>query len=691
MAARLEFSLQAITYKTVQLWGLDKNIILQVLNGDASTIAPQWRYYKVGDPPPAWSNLNPLFGTYLGQSDGIFGPILTEGAGTYVIEYKDSARPDGVILGQILLEDYATGCFDETWINSKSTYINAGPSGLTIVSYVYAVTSGAGYPPPVNFDSLINRKVSIDGGTTWFAMTQVAPGVFNNQSLTKTFTWEEVEALSFENIPSIKIRRESTVCVTTVAEDFLTTNITPFTLSESHTNCTAFDVDDGTINISIADGSGDFTVLWDDDVTTSLSRTGLAPGVYHITVTDNLTEQEEELFIQIIEPAFVAPPAPVFEFPVLNPVHFVVNPVTPDGDEVLQTLDNVLLCDQYHPGFLDTNYFQPITKKYITPFQFNSNYNNHTAQLFNYLTDELVKTFAVVLKEQLVGTQIDYAVTLRAHIGFPNQTRVYFNVGIPPLPLVVNEVIEILNSSNGVDNLYNIVSINLDSTLGYQYLVINVPYVGPITSSATGRFDSSLEDFNVYEVAMDFQDVADGKYYVKVVAFNDDANDNEIAESEPIDLKVAHTDTTLISYRNNDNGYGDISWTTGILCYIRIPSVLYKRLTGGERSTSRDADYSLVKINAKKTRGMLLEVYMLPPYLHEKLSLIFDCDFFTINGVEMQASDAYEEPKYLDRFLLANSSIKLEQRRWFRNYNSDDIGTVNEEGFITTETGFLKR
>jgi hypothetical protein len=64
---------------------------------------------------------------------------------------------------------------------------------------------------------------------------------------------------------------------------------------------------------------------------------------------------------------------------------------------------------------------------------------------------------------------------------------------------------------------------------------------------------------------------------------------------------------------------------------------------------------------------------MLPPYLHEKLAVAFDCDLVKVNGVEYQSNDSYSDPSYIDRYVLANSSIKLEQVNWLGAYNSDDI------------------
>jgi hypothetical protein len=210
-----------------------------------------------------------------------------------------------------------------------------------------------------------------------------------------------------------------------------------------------------------------------------------------------------------------------------------------------------------------------------------------------------------------------------------------------------------------------------------------------LTTAAVGRFVSSSADFNVFEFAGSLLDVPNGKYYLQVRAF-DDLGNTLVGVSEPCDIQVEHPNTQFIEYRNNDNAF-DTTWTTGYIGRIRVEGVFFKRLPGGERSMSRNSDYSLVKVNAKKQRIVLFETYHLPPYLHEKLSVIFDLDFFKINGVEYQASEGYGEPQYLTRWFLSNASVKLEQVGWFERYNSDDIGSVADGGFITTETGFLRR
>jgi hypothetical protein len=163
-----------------------------------------------------------------------------------------------------------------------------------------------------------------------------------------------------------------------------------------------------------------------------------------------------------------------------------------------------------------------------------------------------------------------------------------------------------------------------------------------------------------------------------------------ISVSEPINLQVDHPGTNLFEFRNYDNAF-DMTWTTGIVCRRRLESTFFKRIPGGVRETIRNTDESLHKLSARKRRIFLVEFWLLPPYLHELASVMFDCDLVKINGVEYQTEEGLSEPKYITRYPLCNSEIRVEQVYWFRNNNSDDIGSVNEEGgFLIVNGGFLK-
>jgi hypothetical protein len=597
--------------------------------------------------------------------------------------YKDDS------LGEVLLCKYFVpllGAMCSVTRSPDGPHIDRGASAFEVKSgaanfaatYEFSYNDGSTWLL-TNYSSLTGRSLSYSPGTgspfSVFAYT--------------------VDNATTPNIPKIRFRRNDTLCEDVYFEDVLVDVVSfpPLSGTISKTDVTTTGGSDGTVSISLSGGSGSRSYLWQDAVTTQ-NRVGLSAGIYTVTVTDEITEEEIELSITVNEPGIVPPVANgnLLVVPLLNSLHFVVDPVVPDGVSNFQGLDNVLFCDQEHEGFLKSKFLQKVAKGDITIAQFYSNYADHTVQLFKYIDDTFVKSFTVTLKESNIGTVEDFSITIRNHMGSPGQSRAYFTAGQIPIPLEVGDSFEILNNADGFNGVYGIVDIGFDSVIGVQYLVFNKNYAIVASSTgATGRFDVTTLNYNVYESVLDMLDVDDGEYYVKITSFDNDEN-FQVAVSEPIDLAVSHKGTILLEAFNSNNSEAfDLTWSTGYITRMRVPAIFFQRFPGGEVSTSRNSNYSLVITSAKGTRGILLQTYMLPPYMHEKLSFLFKVDNYLINKQQFKTAEAYADPKYIDEFVLANSTVKVELVNAFNNYNSDDIGTVSEGGFILSDSGFIKR
>lgn len=669
--ARVNFDLQYYNEADNPIFaGTDRQVRFAYHGGAANGVTgipltgePFWRIYNVLDAPGAYVAMTQTsLSEYL---EVLTVPV----AGTYAIDFKDDrgertivhfrvyAKAEVCIYPAVPYSLYAMRVED-----SRVRFLGAPTNGFNQVK--------------VNSSSYKSTNSGPEGA------------IFTNSELGLLGATDVIDTVTYRNDVEL-------VCqLLTFSEVFIGDfESAPLEASYVKTNCTAAGANDGTITLTVDGGSGNYSFLWADGPVTQ-NRLNLAPGTYSVTITDLTTAEVVELNdIVVSDPApEPLPTGAILEFPVLNSMHFVVNPIDPAVSQ--QTLDNTLFADQVFPGFSQVCYYDKRCQT-DTPavVQFFSDFGAHLVELIDKITGEVVKTFSVSLVEENIGIAEDFGISIRNHIDNPGQSRVYFAVGALPILLEVGDVFEVLNNLEGFDGNYEIVNIVTDSLLGYQYLVINLNYTGAGTSSAaTGRFFSNNEDYNVYETTINLLDVPIGKYHVKVSGLNDGGMVGKYGQSEPIDLKVAHADTNLIEYRNVDNGYGDIVWTTGYVGRVRVPSLLgHKRLTnGGERGVSRNSDYTPVKTFAKKVRGVLFETFMLPPWLHEKLGLIFDCDSYTINGVSFQATEGYADPTYITRFKLANSSIKLEQLNWMKGYNSHDIGSVDEGGFLITEQGFLK-
>lgn len=447
---------------------------------------------------------------------------------------------------------------------------------------------------------------------------------------------------------------------------------------------------DGEIQVVVSGGSGSFTVSWFDDATTSLSRSGLSAGTYSVQISDTVTLEVVSTEIEILDAVVEPTQGTLFEVGFMNSISFVVQPLDSPNAVDLQTPDNTLFCKQYFPGLkLDNNYFQRLCFVDSPVVQFNSDFEAHTLQLFKYGGTQLIKNIAIELKEQNLGVSEQFAVTLRAH-NVAGKTRVYFNVGAPPIPVTIGDSFEITNNADGFNGTYLISDILVDPAYGYAYLAINTEYSAPNpTSPADGLFSSSVANYNVYEGVVVLSDVPAGYYYLKLTAQDSFGNFRQ-AISEPIDVREAHKKSIQIKCRNNDNDYGNMTWTTGYETMVRVDALMILPLPGSETSTSRDADYSLIKVSAKNTWGFEVEFFFLPTHMIKKLAWIFNADNFTINGVAYQSEDGLKEATRPGKSKLIHTAVKVEQLNVSRSYNSDDIGSVNDGGFLEIEGGLLK-
>jgi hypothetical protein len=71
------------------------------------------------------------------------------------------------------------------------------------------------------------------------------------------------------------------------------------------TNCTCFGVNNGTITLTNTGGTSPFTYLWNDG-STSKNRTGLAPGTYSVTITDDYGDTLVLSGISITQPTEIS-------------------------------------------------------------------------------------------------------------------------------------------------------------------------------------------------------------------------------------------------------------------------------------------------------------------------------------------------------------------------------------------------
>jgi hypothetical protein len=672
--AKLNYSVSVVNNPTAGFRGIRFNV---TANFEGVSNA---RIYLDGSGPPAFAPMSVHVDGYRDVSE------LNLAQGVYRVDYEDDNGEK--YLGKFQVYDAAADtCYSE---HDPSALFGFG---VQVFDDRVRVTHDPGVwlaHTIAEAQANANRVASVDEGVTFKAL------LYQSSSGTIAYcewTNSELSILGIvSQIDDVRIRRNSNSCVDTLAYEInLLTEYSALLVDYDKTNATAVGAEDGTITLAISGGSGNYSFVWADGPATQ-NRIGLAPGFYTVTVTDNITGEEETIEdIQITEP--VAAPVPevgtVLEFSPLQSLHFVVDPIEPDNVNTFQGLDNVMFCKQRYGLFEAATYEQKVCKVDAPVVQFNSDFANHEVTVLDE-DGEVVETIPVTMVENNVGRSVSYPVSIQYH--GVNTARVYFSAGTPPLPLDVGDVFEVLNNLDGFNGTYAIVDIIFDNLRGYAYLIINLNYsVLTPTSAALGRFGVDVVGYNVFEFPTVWSGYEEGLYQVKVRAFDTVGSGEKVGYSEPILLKEVHDNTVLVEFRNEDNAF-NMLWNLGYIGRKRVEGIFgHRRNPGGEMSTTRNASYDLIKTSGKPTRGIPFEVIDIPPYLYEALNVIVSkIDFVAINKVIVQTGENFSEPQYQEKYLLLNASVTVEQIGWFRQYNSDDVGSVPQTGFVASDGGLVK-
>lgn len=215
---------------------------------------------------------------------------------------------------------------------------------------------------------------------------------------------------------------------------------------------------------------------------------------------------------------------------------------------------------------------------------------------------------------------------------------------------------------------------------------VQYSFVGALATLPVGYI--APEDYNIIEATINYTAVPNGYYSVKIIGTDPAIGDYELL-GEPIHLATTHLGTNLIAYKNFDQAF-EIEYLTGIIHKIRIESLFVEGSNPGKREIIEDSERRTIKLNGYVKRKIKLRTYTLPQYLHEKLSQVFEHDYFTVNGVEFQSEENYDY-KFPNLVLLGSGETDLTQVN-FKKSNSHDGGDINsaDGGFIQVEGGLLK-
>ena len=151
-----------------------------------------------------------------------------------------------------------------------------------------------------------------------------------------------------------------------------------------------------------------------------------------------------------------------------------------------------------------------------------------------------------------------------------------------------------------------------------------------------------------------------GNYYLEI------SDGSETLRSEPIQVGT-FTDTVLMEFTNWTDTDLNI-WANGFTPAIRAEAQLFKRLPSSINKSLNSTENITTVTSQRQTRGILMELYQLPMYMHEQLAYGWSLSRILIDGQPFYSEEGYNEPTYWDRYNLANSSININARTAFIQY-----------------------
>jgi hypothetical protein len=578
-----------------------------------------------------------------------------------------------------LISAYGT-CYPKTSTQSFGKITYAASTGQNYDLVVYILGQNTGFTAQANGNTQLNGffdELPNDFYEVWCV------GSFGSAVYTsKTVFISDIEACQI--VPPTPVCNISAVSI-------------------SSTNETAFGALDGTATIKVSTSAGGLQIrlykkLFDtgyQPATSNVNKvfTGLAGGTYFVEAKDAnncVLPTHQVVVLAAVKSGCMDPNATnydptatvdngtcvyapplgeaIFHFPILNAFRFVVSQAI-DNCSTFINPDNVLFCNENVRGVVHGVYNQKVLACDTVRTQFHSNLSTHTAQLIELKTG--ISTL-LTITNPLSFTDRQASFTAGAVRHADGRTRIYYNELDFTFNLQVNTLVTLSNNSlfNGT---YAVKLVGQDSAGTLPYFVIQKPWPFTLNRQENVTVDSTYNEleYDVFEFDVNFIGKPVGVYKILVTGSN--GGDGVVAESEPIEILPNSTkDLHLIQWYNQQDSFG-LHFSTGIEPKIRVESLLRFPKPGGERSVYHDGENKLFKIHATKTRIREFKTLAIPPYLHEKLAIVLDCDIIKINGRRYQTSDPYEA-EYSNRAALANGRIDVEQVGWFDTENSHDLG-----------------
>ena len=406
---------------------------------------------------------------------------------------------------------------------------------------------------------------------------------------------------------------------------------------------------DGAIYLNVSGGSAPYTYEWYQDglvIATSKDITRLGIGTYSVKVVDSGSQVVWLQWIEVALGGSGTVDEPYFLVPELNTLRFVHR----EGDDT-STQPGHRLSEEDHYGMqTGCNYEQKVQVSDVITTQIHSNYAELTLELRRYPEGTKLATYYPTMKLDDAPRELAVWGTL-VQDTLAGKARVYPAGYEFPVELAAGGTIELRNSTK--NGKYIVQQKSWDEAKDKPYLLINCSFLG--TEPVTVVLIEKVRTYKVYEHTLPQQQP--GRYELKVIAKQSNGTISE-AISEPFEVAQSWPKTHLIHYKHSV-AKGGMEYETGIMPAFRVESAFWEQLPDGEQELHRSGS-QLIHLDSKNYRTYKFKTYLLPPWMHWKLSVVFTHEEVRINGLYYRGREIYAQPGYNPRAFLSGSSIILE-------------------------------
>lgn len=313
--------------------------------------------------------------------------------------------------------------------------------------------------------------------------------------------------------------------------------------------------------------------------------------------------------------------------------------------------------NDYKPlRYYNPRYFQPWCANDSPITQFRSNYDTLVAELYNIVTEALVKTFDIVKKSDNIGQR--QIMDAKIYDKGSGQTGIYWDSGniydtdgvtvidtytldgqIPEWARVGQKF---FLSGSATDGLFEIKQIIYDSTLLVNAAVIDRVWTDAMEPTAV-KVDATYNRLNyeVYEFIADLSDVLEGCYRVDL-SMTDSEEEYPDSLWETLPFRVTAGNRDLVYLESSDHVDDGILYSTGIVHKQRFQGVFYDEDYPSSFETMRDSRKQVRKLDGRVQKVFLLEATDVPYWVYEKLALFISKNNIRINNLAVQFDEDFE-------------------------------------------------